>query len=87
MYGISAFGTNASFYNTNWRRKMLMENANGHCGIIRPPPAAEYSLSTLVDVAPKNRWDLNILDEQGYDKFMEFVEEAKGLELHELQEA
>ncbi|EDQ98314.1 uncharacterized protein LACBIDRAFT_303964 [Laccaria bicolor S238N-H82] len=77
MHGISAFGTNVSFY------ELEKENADGHCGIIRPRPAAKYSEQILVDVIPKNRWDLNILDEQGYENFMEVVEEAKALELHE----
>jgi len=70
MYGISAFGTNVCSYE--------LENENP---IIRPPPTAEYSRIIVVDVAPENWWNLNILDREGYVKFMEAVEEAKALGL------
>ncbi|EDQ98923.1 uncharacterized protein LACBIDRAFT_335537 [Laccaria bicolor S238N-H82] len=77
MHGISAFGTNVCFY------QLEKDNATGIMRFLRPPPAAKYSEQFLVDVAPKNWWNLNILDQEGYDKFMEFVEEAKALKLHE----
>ncbi|KIJ94215.1 hypothetical protein K443DRAFT_365682 [Laccaria amethystina LaAM-08-1] len=67
MHGISAFGTDVCFYE--------LEKENPIISL--PPPAAEYSRVIVVDVAPENWWNLNVLDQEGYDKFTEVVEEAK----------
>ena len=38
-----------------------------------------------MDVAPENWWNLNILDQEGYVKFMEVVEQAKAVNMLESQ--
>ena len=76
MHGISAFGTNMCSYELE-----IVKNP-----IISPPPAAEYSrIIQVVDAAPENWWNLNILDQEGYVKFMEVVEQAKAVNLLESQ--
>ena len=75
MDGISAFGANVCSY------ELEKEHP-----IIRPPPAAEYSrIIQVVDAAPENWWNLNILDQEGYDKFVEVVEQAKAVNMLESQ--
>jgi len=68
LRGVSAFGTSLCFYELD---KIT--------GKITPEPTEEYSCSYGRDLAPKDRWDLDLLDQVGYDTFTAAVEAAKAI--------
>jgi len=67
IHAVSAFGTSVAFYS-------LSKNDNDK---LKPVPAAHTTDEHLADVAPQEWWSHNILDPQGYAKFVQVVEVAK----------
>ena len=65
LYGISAIGRQLSYYEYN--------KASGR--II--PDALPDSSTIVVNMAPVERWDTNIMEPEGYDKFVRIIEEVK----------
>jgi len=66
LQGVSAFGTSLCFY-----------ELDKNTGKITPEPTEEYSRSYVKDLAPKDWWNLDLLDQVGYDTFLVAVEAAK----------
>jgi hypothetical protein len=67
LYGISALGIRFSLY-----------NYNEATGIISPPSSSHDSMQ-FIDVAPVNRWNLDLLEKIGEEKFKETVAEVKAM--------
>jgi len=65
LYGISAIGRQLSYYEYH--------KASGRI----TPDALPDSSAIVMDTAPIERWDTNIMEPEGYDKFMRIVEEVK----------
>ena len=65
LYGISAIGTRFSVY-----------NYDKATGILSPPSSSRDSMQ-LVDVAPVNQWNFDLLEKTGEEKFKEIVAEVK----------
>jgi hypothetical protein len=65
LYGVSAIGRQLSYY--------IYERASGNV----EPVALADSPSAVVDTAPIERWDTNIMEEEGRVKFLAVVEEIK----------
>jgi hypothetical protein len=65
LYGISAIGTRFSVY-----------SYNKATGILLPPSGPRDSMQ-LVDVAPVNQWNFDLLEKTGEEKFKEIVAEVK----------
>ncbi|KAI0253283.1 hypothetical protein BJV78DRAFT_1123277 [Lactifluus subvellereus] len=65
LYGISAMGRQLSYY-TYDRPSGVVE-----------PAALPDDLNVVVDTAPVERWDTNIMQEEGHTKFLAMVEEIK----------
>ncbi len=65
LYGVSAIGRQLSYY--------AYERASGN---VEPVALADSSTS-IVDTAPIERWDTNIMEEEGRAKFLAVVEEIK----------
>ncbi|KIJ48399.1 hypothetical protein M422DRAFT_777848 [Sphaerobolus stellatus SS14] len=74
--GISAFGTRLCFYE--------LDKSTGE---ITPKPAAEFSQTVVRDVAPLLWWNIDLLEDPGYEKFMRAVQWAKSIVHAELTEA
>jgi hypothetical protein len=72
MHGVSAFGSHCSFY--------LFDKGTGK---ITPARAAQPSPDFVVDVAPLVLWNHDILQEEGYERFLEIVASAKMVGLGE----
>ena len=66
LHGVSAFGSSMAFY-----------RLEKETGILSPKPAAVSTDHVLADVAPIQWWNTDILEPQGYQKFMAVAEEAK----------
>ncbi|KAH8991298.1 hypothetical protein EDB92DRAFT_690748 [Lactarius akahatsu] len=64
LNGVSAFGTQLSFYTYDNQRRLLPAR-------ISPHPDIE------TDTAPLDRWDCNILEDEGAQRFKDLVEEIK----------
>lgn len=71
LHGVSAFGSRVCFY-------CLDEEKNKIDPVYSPEPSKEYT----VDVAPAGRWDLDILTDEGFAKFMEVVQATKESSAH-----
>ncbi|KAI0247762.1 hypothetical protein BJV78DRAFT_890337 [Lactifluus subvellereus] len=65
LYGISAIGRQLSYY--------TYDKASG---VVEPPPLPDNPYVVL-DTAPIERWDTNIMQEEGRTKFLAMVEEIK----------
>ena len=65
LYGISAIGRQLSYYE--------FDKAVGSI----TPDALPDSSTTMMDTAPVERWSTNIMEPEGFDKFMRVVEEVK----------
>ncbi|CAA7262748.1 hypothetical protein NLJ89_g5406 [Agrocybe chaxingu] len=64
LNGVSAFGTRLSFYSYDKRTRILP-------GRISPDPHME------TDTAPLDRWDCDILEDEGAQRFQDLVAEIK----------
>ncbi|KIL57281.1 hypothetical protein M378DRAFT_171952, partial [Amanita muscaria Koide BX008] len=67
LHGISAMGQRLAFY--------CLDKATGNV----EPEYVERSRSRVTDVVPANMWDLDITTAAGYERFMEVVNDAKGM--------
>jgi hypothetical protein len=65
LYGVSAIGRQLSYY--------TYERASG----IIKPIALTDSIISVVDTAPIERWNTNIMEEEGHAKSLAVVEEIK----------
>jgi hypothetical protein len=65
LYGISAIGRQLSYYEYN--------KASGRI----VPDALPDSSAIVMDTAPVERWNTNIMEPEGYDTFVRIVEEVK----------
>lgn len=65
LYGISAIGRQLSYYEFDLASNRIT------------PDALPDSFAIVTGTAPQERWDTNIIDSEGYDKFMRTVEEVK----------
>lgn len=65
LYGISAIGRQLSYYE--------FDKAVGSI----TPDALPDSSTIMMDTAPVERWSTNIMEPEGFDKFMRVVEEVK----------
>ncbi|KAI0031104.1 hypothetical protein K488DRAFT_52755 [Vararia minispora EC-137] len=68
--GISAFGTYLSFYRYDKATNSVT------------PPAIAADLNIMTDVAPKSRWDCDLLDATGATRFREVINEVKAMCAH-----
>ncbi|KAI9439501.1 hypothetical protein H4582DRAFT_1534233 [Lactarius indigo] len=64
LNGVSAFGTQLSFYSYDKQTRILPARVSPH-------PSVE------TDIAPLDRWDCNILEDEGARRFKDLVEEIK----------
>jgi hypothetical protein len=69
LYGVSAIGRQLSYYTYEWAS-----------GAVDPIALAD-SINVIVDTAPIERWDTNIMQEEGRTKFVAIVEEIKQMVL------
>jgi len=65
LHGISAFGTKIAFYTYDCQTGRL------------EPGSITTDLHTLIDTAPKEWWQYDILEQEGADKFRETVAAVK----------
>jgi hypothetical protein len=65
LYGISALGRQLSYY-----------TYDKDSGVVEPAPLPDNPY-LLIDTAPVERWDTNIMQEEGRTKFLTMVEEIK----------
>ncbi|KAF8339902.1 uncharacterized protein EI90DRAFT_3117677 [Cantharellus anzutake] len=65
LYGVSAIGRQLSYYTYD------------RAGRTVEPVAIADSATVIVDTAPVERWDTNIMEEEGHNKFVTIVEEIK----------
>jgi hypothetical protein len=65
LYGISAIGMQLSYY-----------TYDKDSGVVGPTPLPDNP-NAVVDTAPVERWDTNIMQEEGRTKFLAMVEEIK----------
>lgn len=65
LYGVSAMGTKLCFYTFTKETRRLEPNRVANSDIF------------LVDMAPKSRWDVDILTAEGEQRFRDIVEDAK----------
>jgi hypothetical protein len=65
LNGVSAFGTRLSFYSYDKKRTLVLP------GRISPHPRME------TDTAPLDRWDCDILEDEGARRFQDLVAEIK----------
>jgi hypothetical protein len=65
LHGISAFGTRMCFY-------CLAKNSES----VTPPPVP-WDFAYVKDVAPADRWDMDILTPDGYNRFVNIVEHVR----------
>lgn len=70
IYGISAFGRRMSVYWVD----MATSEIHSH-----PIAEEEENPKILVDVAPKRRWDLDVMEEEGFKRFAEIVADIKDM--------
>jgi len=76
IYGISALGTRLSFYCLDTDKNA--ESVTPPFQVVRRnPEAASYAYAN--NVAPAHLWDTDILTDDGYDRFMGFVQRIKAL--------
>ena len=76
LYGISALGTRLSFYCLD--TGINAESVTPPFRVIpRNPAAASYTYAN--NVAPAHLWGTDILTDDGYDRFMGFVQHIKAL--------
>jgi hypothetical protein len=68
LHGVSAFGTRLSFY------KMHQEDQAVHPPLIYEPESVSLRVTGR---APQERWDCDILKEDGEKRFKSMVEEIK----------
>ncbi|KAM6499124.1 hypothetical protein JOM56_004632 [Amanita muscaria] len=67
LHGTSAMGQRLAFY--------CLDKATGNV----EPEYVERSRSRVTDVVPANMWVLDITTAAGYERFMEVVNDAKGM--------
>jgi len=67
LHGISAMGQRLAFYS--------LDKSNGNVD----PEYVERSRTRIMDVVPTNRWDLDITTAAGYERFMEVVNDVRGM--------
>ena len=65
LHGVSAFGTKIAFYTYDCQTGRL------------EPGSIATDLHTLIDTAPKEWWQYDILEQEGADKFREIVAAVK----------
>jgi hypothetical protein len=65
LHGISAFGTRLSFYEYD------------HVSHVLRPEVIQADPAYFVDVAPINRWDYDVLQQEGADRLKGVVEKVK----------
>jgi len=75
LHGISALGTRLCFY-------CLDKAAES----VTPPPI-HRGAAYVNDTAPADRWDADILTDDGYNRFMDVVEHVRALAAVEAHEA
>lgn len=63
LHGISAMGTRLCFY------KLINNKID--------PPSIQADLNRVIDMAPQERWDCDILESEGERRFQAVVEEIK----------
>jgi hypothetical protein len=66
LYGVSAIGRQLSYYSYT--------KTDGN---VCPDALPDSAVTTIPDTAPAERWDTNIMEPDGYAKFMGMVEEIK----------
>lgn len=71
LYGISAIGRHLSYF--------IYDRATG---VVEPAALPDHP-SVVLDTAPVERWDTNIMHEEGRTKFLAMVEEIKQM-VHDL---
>jgi len=69
LYGISAIGKQLSYYEFTKASSRIT------------PDALPDSFAMVMDTAPEERWDTNIMDPEGCNKFIRIVEEIKRMTL------
>lgn len=67
LHGMSALGNKLSHYRLNTNTKEL------------EPIMIQRDLFVINDTAPASRWNIDILNESGYNKFMEIVDDIKSM--------
>ena len=67
LYGVSAMGTRLSIYEYTKATNTLF------------PPAITFDRNALNDVAPKERWNYDLLDADGEEKFKAMVADIKAM--------
>jgi len=64
LRGISAFGSRLCLYTLEKRVNQIL------------PPQVPNSETFIIDVAPQDRWDIDIMSDAGYNKVVELVNEC-----------